>query len=345
MQDSLVRRANRASLRARGSQSSPAESATPGSSAGAAPDSIAPDSIAPDSIAAAARDAAASRANSLRARDFDAMPAAKLERRIARATGRAVADFKLIEEGDRILVAISGGKDSWALLRVLDKMRKRAPFRFELVAANIDQGYAGFRQDAIEDYVAARGYEYHMEYFNIAKLIEEKTAPGSTPCALCSRMRRGALYGLAEKHGCNKIALGHHLDDFIETALLNMLFVGRLAAMAPKLLSDDGKNVVIRPLVYVEEKEIRAYAQKMHFPIVCCQCPIMCGETVHGDYKRRMLKKLIDELEVAIPGVRHSLIASLGNAQPSHLLDRDLYDFALAAQADRAGAEAGSAWP
>ena len=258
--------------------------------------------------------------------DFDSMTVEKLERRLNRAVGRAIADFDLIGEGDRILVAISGGKDSWALLHVLNEMRKRAPVRFELVAANIDQGYAGFRQDVIEDFVKGKGYEYHMEYFNTAKLVAEKTEPGSTPCSLCARMRRGLLYGLAEKHGCNKIALGHHLDDFIETSLLNMLFIGRMAAMAPKLISDDGKNVVIRPLVYVAEKEIKAYVKK-EFPVVCCQCPIMCGETVHGDYKRRMVKKMIDVLEPAIPGIRHSLIASLGNVQPSHLLDVALHDF------------------
>ena len=297
-------------------------------------------------LPSATADAAASRARLRAARDYEAMTVEKLERRISRGVGRAIAEFKLVEEGDRILVAISGGKDSWALLHVLNEMRKRAPVRFSLVAANIDQGYAGFRQDVIEDFVAARGYEHHMEYFNVAKLIEEKTAPGSTPCSLCARMRRGVLYGLAEKHGCNKIALGHHLDDFIETALLNMLFVGRAASMAPKLLSDDGRNVVIRPLVYVEEREIKAYVRKMEFPVVCCQCPIMCGETVHGDYKRRMVKKMIDQLEVAIPGVRHSLIASLGNVQPSHLLDLRLHDFAATAVRGEPeeSAQAGAAW-
>ncbi len=259
--------------------------------------------------------------------NFDEMTVEKLETRINRAVGRAIGDFDLISEGDRILVAISGGKDSWALLHILNEMRKRAPVNFTLVAVNIDQGYAGFRQDIVEDYVQSRGYEYSMEYFNIAKILNEKTAPGSTPCALCSRLRRGALYGLAEKHKCNKIALGHHLDDVIETFLLNSFFVGRLASMAPKLLSDDGKNTVIRPLVYVSENEIKAYVKKMSFPVVCCQCPIMCGETVHGDYKRRMIKKMIDQLEVAIPNIRQSLISSLGRINPSHLLDRDHWDF------------------
>lgn len=266
-------------------------------------------------------------------RDWEAMPLAKLENRINRAVGKAIGDFKLIEEGDRILVAISGGKDSWALLHILNEMRKRAPVRYEIIAVNIDQGYADFRQDIVEDFVASRGYDYHMEYFNIAKIIEEKTAPGSTPCAMCSRLRRGALYGYAEKYNCNKIALGHHLDDFIETTILNMFFVGRTASMAPKLLADDGKNMVIRPLVYVSEGEIKAYVKKMGFPVICCQCPIMCGETVHGDYKRRMVKKMIDQLEPVIPNLRNSLISALGNVQPSHLLDTSLWDFTMTPKA------------
>ncbi len=250
----------------------------------------------------------------------------KLEMRINRSVGKAIAHYQLIEEGDRILVAISGGKDSWAMLEILNKLRKRAPVKFDLVAVNIDQGYAGFRQDVVEDYVRDRGYEYHMEFFNIAKIIEEKSE-GATPCSLCSRLRRGALYGLADKYGCNKIALGHHADDFIETLLLNTFFIGRLAAMAPKLLADDQKHVVIRPLVYVTEGEIKAYVKKMKFPIVCCQCPLMCGETVHGDYKRRMIKKMIEQLEVAIPHIRSSIMSSMTNIRPSHLLDQNLWDF------------------
>jgi tRNA 2-thiocytidine biosynthesis protein TtcA len=251
----------------------------------------------------------------------------KLERRLNRHVGKAIADFDLIQEGDRILVAISGGKDSWALLHILNEMRKRAPVRYDLIAVNIDQGYAGFRQDVVEDYVAGQGFEYHMEFFNIAQIISDKTAPGETPCALCSRLRRGALYGLAQKHRCNKIALGHHADDFIETLLLNTFFVGRTASMAPKLISDDGLNQVIRPLVYATEGEIAAFVKKAGFPVVCCQCPIMCGETVHGDYKRRMIKKMIEQLEVVIPHIRGSLLSSLGNVNPTHLLDKNLHDF------------------
>jgi tRNA 2-thiocytidine biosynthesis protein TtcA len=251
----------------------------------------------------------------------------KLEARLNRHVGKAIADFDLIQEGDRILVAISGGKDSWALLHILGEMSKRAPVHYELVAVNIDQGYAGFRQDVVEDYVSSRGFEYHMEFFNIAQIIEEKTAPGETPCALCSRLRRGALYGMAQKYRCNKIALGHHADDFIETLLLNTFFVGRTASMAPKLIADDGLNQVIRPLVYATEGEIAAFVKKAGFPVICCQCPIMCGETVHGDYKRRMIKKMIEQLETVIPHIRGSLLSSLGNINPTHLLDKNLHDF------------------
>lgn len=255
-----------------------------------------------------------------------AMSDAKLERRIVRAVGKAIGDFKLIEEGDRILVGVSGGKDSWTLLHILNILRQRAPVKFTLVAVNIDQGFRGFQQDKIEDYLAQRGFEYHTDEFDTARLLEEKVAAGDTPCSLCSRLRRGVLYGLAEKLSCNKIALGHHLDDFIETLLLNQFFIGRNAAMAVKLRAEDQRNIVIRPLVYVREAEIIEYAERMAFPIVCCQCPLMCGETVHGDYKRRFVKKMLDILEVGIPEIRNSLLASLANVRPSHLLNRELME-------------------
>jgi tRNA 2-thiocytidine biosynthesis protein TtcA len=259
--------------------------------------------------------------------NWDEMSLEKIRTKLTRAVGQAIGDFDLINDGDRIMVAISGGKDSWALLDILNDMQKKAPVDFKIIAVNIDQGYSGFRQDVVEEYVRKNNFEYHMEFFDIAAIIEEKNKPGDTPCSLCARLRRGSLYGLAEKYNCNKIALGHHQDDFIETLLLNSFFVGRLASMAPKLISDDQKNVVIRPLVYASEAMIKSYVTKMGFPVICCQCPIMCGETVHGDYKRRMIKKLIDQLELVIPNIRDSLLASLGNIQPSHLLDKDLWNF------------------
>lgn len=255
------------------------------------------------------------------------MSTEKLRQRITRNTGKAIADFEMIEEGDRILVAISGGKDSWVMLKILEDLKKKAPVHFDLIAVNIDQGYQGFRQDLIEDYVDSENTEFSMEEFDIAGILNEKIDKGETPCALCSRLRRGSLYGLAEKHKCNKIALGHHLDDFIETLLLNSFFVGRLASMAPKLLSDDKKNTIIRPLVYVSEAEIREFAQRSDFPIVCCNCPLMCGNSSSFDSKRKMIKDMLDVLEQKVPDIRQSLLKSLSNVRPSHLLDKDHWNF------------------
>lgn len=249
----------------------------------------------------------------------------KLLKRVYQQAGNAIVDFSMIEDGDRIMVAVSGGKDSWVLLDVLEHFRKRAPVKFSLVAANIDQGYAGYRVDQIEDYLQAHKFEYKMEFYDIASIIEEKAA-NSTPCSLCSRLRRGSLYGLAEKLNCNKIALGHHLDDLAETLLLNQFFVGRTSAMAPKLQSDDGKNVVIRPLSYVQEEEIRQYAKFKAFPIVCCQCPLMCGEVVHGDFKRRMIKNLLTDLELKIPDIKMSLLTAMQNIKPTHMFDKNLQE-------------------
>lgn len=251
----------------------------------------------------------------------------KLEQRIFGKVGKAIHDFDMIHDGDKIMVAISGGKDSWVLLHVLWELKKRAPVDFEIVALNIDQGYAGFRQDVVEDYCTSRGIPYQMEFRDIATPVLEKSEEGAIPCSLCSRLRRGTLYGMAEKLGCNKIALGHHQDDMIETLLLNAFFIGKLAAMAPKLNSDDGKNIVIRPLAYVKESDIVNYSQHLNVPIVCCQCPLMCGADVHADHKRQKIKALIGDLEKDIPDIRNSMLAALTNIKPSHLLDKNLWDF------------------
>lgn len=245
----------------------------------------------------------------------------RLERRIFKAVGQAIFDFKMIQEGDKIMVAVSGGKDSWVLLHVLHDLQKRSPVKFEIIAVNLDQGYDGYEVHTIETYLKEMGIPYYLGFKDINRIVQEKNEPGTTWCSMCSRLRRGSLYGMAKELNCNKIALGHHQDDIIETLLLNAFFIGKLATMAPKLRSDDGANVVIRPLIYVLEDEIRMYAQEKKFPIVCCQCPLMCGETVHGDYKRRRIKNLIRDLEKEIPDIRNSLLASLKNINPSHLLD------------------------
>lgn len=251
----------------------------------------------------------------------------KLEKRIFRQVGTAIADFNLIEDGDHIMVGVSGGKDSWTLLHVLSELQKKAPVEFKISAVNIDQGYAGFRQDVIEDYLDSKEISYRAINRNIAQIVTEKSSPGSIACSLCSRMRRGTLYGMAEEMKCNKIALGHHLDDFIETLILNQFFVGRTASMAVKLKSDDGKNMVIRPLVYVRESDIIEYTKQMAFPIVCCQCPLACGKDAMMDHKRRMVKDLLGNLEQQIPHIKNSLLGALGNIRPGHMLDRDLWSF------------------
>lgn len=255
------------------------------------------------------------------------MDTIKLEKRIFHQVGSAIQDFKMIEEGDRILVAVSGGKDSWVLVHVLNILKQRAPIDFELVAVNIDQGYQGFRQDIVEDYLKQKNISYKMDYFDIATLVEVKITDGSVPCSLCSRLRRGALSGAAKKLNCNKIALGHHKDDFIETLLLNQFFVGTIGSMAPVLKPEKDNAIVIRPLVYVSEQDIKLYTKDMGFPVVCCECPLMCGENTHADHKRRFIKNLLLELETKIPEIKNSLLASLGNVKLSHLLDKTLNDF------------------
>jgi tRNA 2-thiocytidine biosynthesis protein TtcA len=251
----------------------------------------------------------------------------KLEKKIFRGVGRAIGDFNLIEGGDHILVGVSGGKDSWTMMHVLNEMKKKAPVDFKMTAVNLDQGYSGFRQDIIEDYLEMKGITFYTEMKNIAKIVEEKSSPGSIACSLCSRLRRGSLYGIAEQLGCNKIALGHHMDDFVETLLLNQFFVGRTASMAVKLISDDKKNIVIRPLVYVSEKDIVEYTELMNFPIVCCQCPLACGTEAFTDHKRRMVKDMLTTLEEKIPYIKNSLLSSIGNVRPTHMLDKILWKF------------------
>lgn len=246
--------------------------------------------------------------------------ASDLEARLARKVTRAIAEYALLEEGDRVLVGLSGGKDSWTLLQILDVLRARAPFAFSLVAVNVDSGYAGYRHDLVAQACAARGWEFHHIPTSIGGILEEKLEEGATPCSLCARFRRGVLYRAARDLGATKIALGHHQDDFIETLLLNLFFEGALRAMPARLVSDDGAHVVIRPLVYVSEAETRQYARERGLPIVSCCCPA-CGDL---GLERQRVKRLLADLEIEHPGVKQSMIAALGNVAPRHLLDRRL---------------------
>ncbi len=244
----------------------------------------------------------------------------RLFRKIKKLTGQAIGDFNLIEDGDRIAVAVSGGKDSYALLHILNQLHRRAPINYELIAVNVDAGFSGYRRDVLQGYLQGCGFHVHMESTNCAQIIEEKKRPGTSYCAFCARLRRGVLYTVADRLDCNKVALGHHLDDFIETLLLNQFFSGKLAAMSPRLLADNGRHTVIRPLVYVEESDIVEFARQNEFPVIDCGCPVM-GEV---DQKRRSMKQLLSVLQKENSGLKRSMLHALGNVQPRHLLDREM---------------------
>jgi tRNA 2-thiocytidine biosynthesis protein TtcA len=244
-----------------------------------------------------------------------------LETRIAKKTTKAIVDFSLIEDGDRVMVGLSGGKDSWALIQVLDVLRQRAPIQFSLVAVNVDSGYEGYRHEAVAEACAARGWEFFSEHTSIGQVIDDKLDSDDTPCSLCARLRRGVLYRMARHVGATKIALGHHLDDFVETLLLNLFFAGALKAMPARLVSDNQEHVVIRPLVYVTEAEARAYTKEYELPIIGCCCPA-CGDL---SLQRQRVKRLIMELEREHPNVKASMIKALRNVMPRHLLDSRLH--------------------
>jgi len=243
----------------------------------------------------------------------------ELEARLAKKTTKAIVDYQMIDEGDRVMVGLSGGKDSWALLQLLDVLRQRAPIRFSLVAVNVDSGYKEYKHDLIAKTCEARGWEYRIEHTGIGELIDEMLDADATPCSLCARFRRGVLYRIATEVGATKIALGHHADDFIET-LLNLFFAGSLKAMPAKLVSDNEAHVVIRPLVYVGEDEARAYCKESELPIIGCCCPA-CGDL---GLQRQRAKRLLMELEREHPGVKQSMLKALGNVAPRHLLDTRL---------------------
>lgn len=244
----------------------------------------------------------------------------KLERELLRAAGRAIKDHDLIADGDRIAVAMSGGKDSYAMMRILSLLRDRAPVKFDLVGVNIDQGFRGYRADIVEDYLAENGFEHHIESTDIDQAVKAIIEPDGTACSLCARLRRGVLYRLAGELRCNKIALGHHADDIIETLMLNLFFNGELKAMPIRLDADDGKNVVIRPLGYAWEDDIREYTRLMRFPVIGCMCK-HCGDT---SMQRQKVKAMLREMETRNPGTKTSMLRALGKVKPTQLLDRAL---------------------
>src|SRR5512138_1640400 len=245
--------------------------------------------------------------------------AVQLERKLLRAAGRAVRDFDLVSEGDRLLVAVSGGKDSYTLLHLLMRLRERAPVTFDLVAVNLDQGQPGFPAHVLEQHFRAIGVPYRMLRKDTYSIVKRLVPDGKTTCPVCSRLRRGILYNAAVEMGCTKIALGHHRDDLVETLLLSAFYAGALKSMPPKLRSDDGRNVVIRPLCYAAEEDIAAFAAAMRFPIVPCD---LCGS--QPNLRRKRVKGLLAELSAEHRAVKGNLMNALAHVVPSHLLDRDL---------------------
>jgi tRNA 2-thiocytidine biosynthesis protein TtcA len=246
----------------------------------------------------------------------------KLEKKLCRLVGQAIGDFGMIEDGDKVMVCLSGGKDSYAMLDILLKLRERAPIDFEIVAVNLDQKQPGFPAEILPNYLEALGVQYHIENQDTYSIVKRVVPEGKTTCGLCSRLRRGILYRVADELGATKIALGHHRDDILETLMLNMFFAGKLKGMPPKLRSDDGKHIVIRPLAYVPEKLLERYAVDMGFPIIPCN---LCGS--QPNLQRAAMKEMLREWEKKYPGRVENLFRSMHHIVPSHLMDGEAFDF------------------
>ena len=247
----------------------------------------------------------------------------KLHKRLCRQVGQAIGDFNMIEDGDRVMVCLSGGKDSYGLLDILLTLKERAPIHFDIVAVNLDQKQPNFPTHVLPEYLTKIGVPFHIENQDTYSIVKRVIPEGKTTCSLCSRLRRGILYRVADELGATKIALGHHRDDILETFFLNMFFGGKLKSMPPKLQSDDGRHIVIRPLAYVKEKDMERYAEVKGFPIIPCD---LCGS--QENLQRKQIKGMLREWEKKTPGRVDNVFASLATVVPSHLLDRGLFDFA-----------------
>ena len=256
----------------------------------------------------------------------------RLKGRLEHQVGKAIGDYNMIEEGDSVMVCLSGGKDSYTLLDILLALRKRAPIDFRIVAMNLDQKQPGFPAEVLPNYLKALGVEYHIETQDTYSIVKEKIPEGKTTCSLCSRLRRGIIYRVAGELGANKIALGHHREDMIETLFLNMFFGGKLKSMPPKLVTDKGDQIVIRPLAYCAEKDIARYARGMEFPIIPCN---LCG--AQENLQRQNIKEMLTAWERQYPGRSQTIFTAMQNVAPSHLLDGGLFDFKNIQMGDAVG--------
>jgi tRNA 2-thiocytidine biosynthesis protein TtcA len=251
---------------------------------------------------------------------LEAAVPSRAHKKLQKALGRGVTAFDMLQDGDRVMVAVSGGKDSYTMLHLLRELSRKAPVRFQLVAVNVDQGHPGYPAQTLVDWMAREGYDFRLVREDTYAIVTEKIPEGKTYCSLCSRLRRGILYRVAKELGCNKIALGHHRDDVLQTFLLNLYFAGQLAAMPPKLVADEGRLQVIRPLVYAAEEDIRAFAAEQAFPILPCD---LCGS--QDNLQRKIVGRMIDDLERDRPGTKAIMLAALSNVRPSHLVDKGLW--------------------